>query len=45
MENRKLFTGLDHYNRYIKVISDIIRDHEYYLAIYVRVKNIGLHSV
>ena len=45
MGQRKLFPGLDQYNRYAKVISDIIKYHKYNLYYYGKVENLGLHSV
>ena len=38
------FPGLVQYNRYVEVISDIIKEHGYDLHPYDKVENLGLHS-
>ena len=45
MGNSKLFLGLAHYKRYTKVISYLIKYHEYDLDSYVKVEKLVLHSV
>ena len=40
-----LFSGLSNYNRYKKVISEIIKEHEYNLGYFVKVENLGFHSI
>ena len=45
MRDRKLLSGLSHYERYKKVISEIIKEHEYNLNYFGKVENLGSHSV
>ena len=41
MGNRKLFTGQYHYTSYMRVISEIIKEHENVLIYYEKVEKLG----
>ena len=43
IDDRKLYLGLDQYNRYMKVISETIKYHDYGLAFYEKVEKLGYH--
>ena len=43
MGYRILFTGMDQYKRYTKVISLTTKGHEDGLAYYYKVENLGFH--
>ena len=45
MGDRKLFNGLDQFNRYIKTITEFIKYHEDDLASYGNFENLGSQSV